>query len=131
MSVNRGSLSPPWWVRYMEGRNPSTGESEVTLTDWGVIGFRVRDIPAKLMDKGIFTYEFRVHHVPVKNNYAHSEVRAFEVDPSVPDDIGNRLAGATFQERVDRILHVRWRENLLRKTRVFLRPGQDHRKDAG
>ena len=68
MSVNRSSLGPPQWVRLEEDR----------CSDWAVVGFKVRDIPSDMLHLGVDMYTFNVRHIPLENNYPHSEVWCFK-----------------------------------------------------
>jgi hypothetical protein len=99
MSVDRGKYAQPEWLLLGEH------------ADWGVAGFRVKDIPARLVHLGTWAYTFEPRHVPHKRNYPHSEVWAFED--------GAHIDG---KERLDPILHLRWRHLLLRKIKVVIAP---------
>ena len=69
MSVMRSKYAHPEWARF-EG-------DDYEYHDWGVIGFRVGDIPTPLQHLGVFLCTFRAEHVPLKRNFPHSEVRAY------------------------------------------------------
>jgi hypothetical protein len=103
MSVIRSKYAHPEWARF-EG-------DEYRYHDWGVVGFRVRDVPEELQHLGVFTWTFRPEHAPLKKNYPHSEVRAFENGVHV--DASKKL---------DNHLHLRWREQLARRLTKFLAP---------
>ena len=101
MSVNRSSLGPPQWTRLEEDR----------CNDWAVVGFKVRDIPTDMLHLGVYLYTFNVRHIPLENNYPHSEVWCF-----------NNGSHVNAKRELDRALHQRWREKLLWKIKTFLRP---------
>jgi hypothetical protein len=69
MSVTRQKYGPPEAARW---------DDRCVHRDWGIIGFRVADIPADLPFQGCFIYHMEAHHAPVKYNYPHSEVKLFE-----------------------------------------------------
>ena len=104
MSAGRSRFAHPEWLRLASG-----------VDDWGVVGFKVEDIPPVRWIDGI-EYDFRAMHVPESRNYPHSEVQAFEHEKGIHVD-GKK---APLPERV----HLEWRERLLRKIRVFLKAGQ-------
>lgn len=104
MSVVRSKYAHPEWARF-EG-------DKYKYSDWGVIGFLVGDIPTPLQHLGVFLCTFRAEHVPLKKNYPHSEVRAFEDGRHIDD----------FAGELDHHLHMRWRELLSRRLRKFLAP---------
>ncbi len=106
MSVVRSKYGHPEWARFDRG----------DYRDWGVIGFAVRDIPSQLIHLGVFVWTFSPHHDPERNNYPHSEIRAFEND---------RHIDMKLSERIDPILHLRWREQLLRNLDKVIRPHED------
>lgn len=106
MSVLRSKYSHPEWSRF----------DRLNYTDWGVIGFSVQHIPTTLTHLGVFVWTFSAHHAPEKNNYPHSEVRAFENGAHV---------NVKLTERIDPGLHLRWREHLLRNIRKLILPQQD------
>lgn len=103
MSVVRSKYGHPEWARF-EG-------DEYKYEDWGVIGFRVGDIPPELMHLGVFHYTFGPVHDPLKKNYPHSEVRAYENGQHV--DVAANL---------DYALHLRWREHLARRLVKLIAP---------
>src|SRR5262245_2228316 len=97
MSVNRGKYSLPQWVRLI-------GEE---YHDWGVIGFRVEDIPAEMQHLGVHIFRFRPKHVLHKYNYPHSEVQAFH----------SRAAAPAAEEHINQALLKR--EKLLKLETLF------------
>lgn len=46
--------------------------------DWGIAAFRVADIPLSLESASGSRFDFRVEHVPLEENYAHSEIRTYK-----------------------------------------------------
>src|SRR5690349_3120390 len=66
-SVTRGSLSEPEDALFSEdGR----------YNGLGVVEFRVSDIPERITQEQGPTYVFFVRHVPLHDNYSHSEIWA-------------------------------------------------------
>lgn len=106
LSVLREKYGHPEWARL---------ESE-ECGEWGVICFEVQDIPPRLQHLGVFIWSFRPRHVPLEENYPHSEVWAYENETHI-----------NAKHRIDPDLHLRWREMLLRRIRVALRPYQQAR----
>lgn len=106
MSVVRAKYGHPEWARFDRGQ----------YTDWGVIGFAVRNIPPPLTHLGVFVWTFSAHHDPERNNYPHSEVRAFE---------DGRHIDMKLSDRIDPHLHLRWRHHLLRYIDKIIVPHQD------
>ena len=47
--------------------------------DWGIVSFKIEDIPGKRVigegTSGETTYSFVAVHVPIPDNYSHSEIR--------------------------------------------------------
>jgi hypothetical protein len=105
MSVLRGKYGHPEWARFNRGK----------YTDWGVIGFAVRHIAPPLTHLGVFVWTFSPHHAPERNNYPHSEIRAFE--NGVHIDMKR-------SDRIDPHLHLRWRDYLLRHIDKVILPQQ-------
>ena len=103
MSVNRSSLGPPEWVRLKEER----------CKDWAVIGFRVKDIPTDIQHLGVDLYTFSPMHIPLEDNYPHSEVKCFRNGSHI-----------NAKKNLDYALHQRWREKLLWKIKTILKPYQ-------
>lgn len=101
MSVNRSSLGPPQWVRLEEER----------CKDWAVVGFKVKDIPTDMTHLGVDLYTFDARHIPLENNYPHSEVWAYRNGIHIDA-----------KKNLDKSLHQRWREKLLWRIKTFLRP---------
>jgi len=77
-SVNRESLGPPQWV--LVPKYPR-------FADWGVAAFTVNDVPERIASPppGNVTFDFRVEHDPLPDNYPHCEVRAFRAGEQVRD----------------------------------------------
>lgn len=101
MSVGRSRFAHPEWLRLASG-----------CSEWGVVGFRVCDVPPERLIDGI-PYQFSPEHAPERRNYPHSEVRAYE--PSSSKHVDGK--SIMLPPRV----HLEWREQLLREVRVFLR----------
>lgn len=118
MSVNRGKFSEPQWVRLL-------GDE---FRDWGVIGFRVEDIPTEMQHLGVHIFRFRPKHVPHKHNYPHSEVQAFYSKAESPSDEEHINMDFLKREKMRRLatlfpeeLQLRWREQLRRKCRIVIK----------
>jgi hypothetical protein len=112
MSVSRGKYGPMDAVRWEKGK----------LVDWGVIGFRVSDIPESVPFQGAFVYRMTPVHMPERKNYPHSEVQVFEspwLEPTIRTHITeSALAG------IPREAQQEWRELLRRQCYIILRPGE-------
>ena len=67
MSVNREKYGPPEWLLLDEA-----------FESWGVASFEVQDIPAEITHLGVIHFTYQVEHRPLRNNYPHSEVRAYK-----------------------------------------------------
>ena len=65
MSVNRGRFSEPEDVLFSE---------EGKFDGLGVLELRVADIPKRLEQDNGPAYVFFMHHAPLEDNYAHSEI---------------------------------------------------------
>jgi hypothetical protein len=102
LSVGRSKHGHPEWLRIDNGE----------LRDgWGVIGVKVCDVPPERWLDGVFKFTFVTVHVPSDLNYPHSEVQAFQGDKHL-----NLL------ELLPELVHLEWREHLLREIEVFLKP---------
>jgi hypothetical protein len=110
MSVTREKYGPPEAARW-EFHN---------YLDWGVVGFRVSDIPPETIFQGAFIYRMRPSHEPTKINYPHSEVQVFESSwgsPMVEIRIDRtKISGVTREARQE------WREMLRRACQAVLKP---------
>lgn len=74
-SVNRASLSEPEDALFAEdGR----------YNGWGVVQFRVSDLPSRIEQDHGPAYVFFMRHVPLSDNYSHSEIWS-DQDPSTGD----------------------------------------------
>jgi hypothetical protein len=104
MSVVRSKYAHPEWTRFDEHGN-------YAFEEWGIIAFRVGDVPPVLLHLGRFRWTFDVLHTPLKRVYPHSEVYAYEDGVHV-----------SAKEKLDPNLHLRWRELLLRSIRKILGP---------
>ncbi len=79
------------------------------FSSWGILAFRVGDIPDQIEHRGVFVYEFAAVHTPKRNNYPHTDVRAF-------------TAGRPVNTELPPVLHLRFRNRLRFKIRVIKRP---------
>lgn len=79
------------------------------FSTWGILAFRVGDIPEQIEDVGAFEYEFAPKHTPQRNNYPHTDVRAF-------------TAGRSVDAELPPGIHLRFRLRLRFKIRVIKRP---------
>ena len=68
-SVNREKLSLPEDVLLHEYPK---------YLKWGIVSFKVKDIPEPIAADNRTEYEFKVVHDPIDFNYAHSEVRTYK-----------------------------------------------------
>jgi hypothetical protein len=68
-SVNRSKYSRAEWV--LLARYPQ-------FLDWGYGSFKVSDIPESITSEFNITHFYKVEHVPLEDNYSHSEVRAYK-----------------------------------------------------
>jgi hypothetical protein len=109
VSVGRSKYGHPEWLRIDEDHL-----EDDNCSDWAVIGFAVKDIPAELVHQGVGTWTFGPVHVPKNNNFPHSEVQCQEAGQHV-----------NAKARLDKDVHQRWRQKLLWKVRVFIRPYQE------
>lgn len=73
--------------------------------------FKVGDLPPEMKDAGVFLYGFKPVHRPYRHLYPHSEVQAFKD--------GVHVNEARMSE-VSPDFHLRFRERLLRVTRIAL-----------
>ncbi len=104
MSVGRGKYGYPEWLR-VEG---------LEFRDWAVVGFQVKDLEGELLHQGIEKWTFEARHVPLEENYPHSEVWAFKDGVHVQA-----------KDKFDPVMHLRWKDKLRWKIRTFLRPYQE------
>lgn len=106
MSVGRSKYGHAEWVRFdvVNGRHYS---------DWGVISFKVGDVPPSYWDLGIYQFTFRAVHSPLDNDYPHSEVQ-------VKKNGSHVLLAAELPEDV----HLKWRIALLGHMTAVIRPSQ-------
>lgn len=102
-SVNRGKYSKPSDVL----RPQDVG--------WGVAQFQVGDVPQAIYDSEArstpIVYTFRVEHVPLPENYAHSEVRTYADGSHLTD-----------KRQVRKKIRKEFRERLRRKMAVPIEP---------
>ncbi len=111
ISVGRSRFGHPEWMRVDEVQ----GQPRY-FEGWGVIGFQHQDIPPERWLVGVFHFTFETHHDPEDWNYPHSEVRVF--------DNGHHVK--TLESLPDEV-HLEWRELLLRRLAIFLKPFQPAR----
>jgi hypothetical protein len=105
LSCGRSRYGHPEWLRLDLHRQD--------LGNWGVIGFQVGDIPVDRWLEGVFQFTFKTFHDPEEWNFPHSEVRAFDDDEHID-----------LLEKLPEVVHLEWRELLLRKVTTFLKPKQ-------
>jgi hypothetical protein len=104
MSVNRGKpIGEPTWVLL---------ESD-EYAEWGIVFFVAGEIPPRMSHADGSEFTFQATHVPLDENYPHSEIWAYKD--------GER---AQARRLFDRDLSLRWRNALLQRTRVYIRPGE-------
>lgn len=105
MSVMRSKYAerPEWALLELREEDDFEG--------WGVLTFRVEDIPPELMHLGVEAYGFKVVHVPLRRNYPHSEVRAFRGSARIRS-----------KQEIPPEVHLRFRTQLSWKLRVLIRP---------
>jgi hypothetical protein len=113
LSVGRSNFGHPEWLRVDMVEDAAGHKHPKSYDGWGVIGFRVQDIPTERWVDGVWDYTFAPCHSPEEHNYPHSEVQCFQN--------GEHVAAL---EKLPEEMHIRWRELLLRKTEVFLKPHQ-------
>lgn len=113
LSVGRSRFGHPEWVRVDMLIDGAGQKYEKYFEGWGVIGFQVSDIPHERWMDGVTHYMFTAFHDPEEHNYPHSEVRCFED--------GKHIDALT---QLPKEMHLRWRELLLRRIKVFLKPHQ-------
>ena len=89
------------------------------FSGWGVLAFLVGDLPAQIARQGRYTvYHFLVRntHSRLKNNYPHSEVRAYRDDVHI--DAKNEFL-------LDPPIALAcWRQLLIWKIRIVIWPNQ-------
>src|SRR5258708_39342136 len=74
------------------------------FVDWGVVGFRVRDIPPnREIWHGPLAYALEPRHVPLRYNYPHSEVWVYRDGVHICQSANN-------EQLLDPGFHLRWRE---------------------
>ncbi|MEQ9588030.1 MAG: hypothetical protein RJS97_08760 [Parvibaculaceae bacterium] len=103
MSVNRAKYGPPNWLLLHED-----------FGGWGVFGFEVGHIPAEFVEDGVTKYTFGPKHRPLKNNYPHSEVRAYRD--------GEHIDAKKSELLLDPEAHQRWRQRLAWKCKIVIQP---------
>lgn len=48
------------------------------FSDWGIVQFKVKNVPELLESPGDIKYNFKVEHDPLEENYSHSEIRTYK-----------------------------------------------------
>jgi hypothetical protein len=71
-SVNREKYSEPQDVLFSEADE---------FANWGVVSFQVRELPSPLPPDNP-RYSFGPRHVPLEDNYAHSEIHCEGIPPA-------------------------------------------------
>jgi hypothetical protein len=93
-SVNRQKYSEPSDVIFSEASE---------FEKWGVLSFQVQHLPRSLPPEAP-AHVFSPRHVPLENNYAHSEVHCDRVSPTgayvEPPPAIRKLFRATLSQRV-------------------------------
>lgn len=84
---------------------------------YGVVKFRVREVPEFVASHGTTFYSTKPVHVPLDNQfgYPHSEIRAFNYQTS------KHVSKEQYREEADLI----WRANLLRACKIEISPRDD------
>ena len=90
--------------------------------NWGVLSFRVRDIPPKreVWHEGVVAYLLEPRHVPYKNNYPHSEVWVYRDGQRIRKRDGNL-------HLLDPDFHLRWRECVVLASHIAVHPARTER----
>lgn len=113
MSVQRQKYGPPNSARWERGN----------YVEWGIIGFKVGDIPTDIPFQGSVIHKMKPIHTPHKKNYPHAEVQVFESkwdQQSVEMHIDKKtMAGVPLEAQQE------WRELLRRKCQIILQPGEE------
>jgi len=99
MSVIRSQYGHPEWARLEK--------SEHAL--WAVVGFRVGDVPKTIQHAGMEFWSFLVKHIPLDENYPHSEVWAFRDDQHVQA-----------KQSIPKEMELRWRDQLCQNCRTII-----------
>jgi len=106
MSVHRGKYGPPGWLLLAE-----------EFSDWGVLSFKVRDIPPnrEIFHLGNIPYVLMARHVPYNLNYPHSEVHVYLRNEHICRENDNL-------DLLDPDFHLRWRECIVFASHVVVHP---------
>lgn len=108
MSVNRSSLGEMEWVL-------------IGHPNAGVSSFKVSDIPAPIQHGGVLWYSFFPVHRPLKRNWPHTQVEAYEAaSPLQSPSDDKHIDGKAKMLHPD--AHYRWRYQLLCKMQVEIPP---------
>ncbi len=106
-SVNRGSLGPPEFLLF----------PVEAFGDHDVVSFEVAALPRGLQTDGGFEYGYRPQHVPLPDNYPHSEVQLHrngnvhhkKPPPRVKLTLRQQLANACSRVALDRTMLASYR----------------------
>jgi hypothetical protein len=106
MSVSREKFGPPQWLLLDEA-----------CEGWGVASFQVQDIPRDraMVHVGVIAYILRPEHVPLRNNYPHSEIRIYRNSERICRENNNI-------HLLDPEFHIRWREHLSMASKIAIPP---------
>lgn len=106
ISVGRSSFGHPEWVRF----DVANGRF---FEDWGILGFQVQHVPAEQHSEGVNRFTFKVVHRPEELDYPHSEIQASKNGVPIDEE---------HAEELPEDVHLVWRERLLRKAEVIIKP---------
>lgn len=88
--------------------------SDGRFDGWGVLHFRVKDVPRTISYAGYQVCSSRVVHVPQNKNYAHSEVQVFDMS-------GNQLSRDRISA-LDKDANLLFRQKILEYSHVCIQP---------
>ena len=108
MSVMREKYGRPRWLLLDE-----------EYANWGVLAFRVKDIPPSqdLWQEGVIAYRLEPRHAPYHRNYAHAEVWVFRDGAHLCLENNN-------VDLLDHDFHLRWREHIVFASRIAMYPAR-------
>lgn len=90
-SVNRGEFSEPADALFHE-RGSYNG--------LGVIGFKVGILPEKIEPLDFPAYAFKVNHVPIEDNYSHSELFSDQIPATGRHRVPGRIVKMQFKLKI-------------------------------
>jgi hypothetical protein len=110
MSVNREKYGPAEWLLLHE-------DFEL----WGVIKFRVRDIPPdrEIWHEGVIAYTLAPQHRPLKYNYPHTEIWISREGVHIVRGDSNNPGNLHL---LDPDFHLRWRECIVLASKIAIHP---------